>query len=138
MKSFYLIQRITTVTLAQITMTAVFFGANIVAAQSPPLEDKLRALKQTRLLTSRGSHNPPGRKPKRSLSRALAKSYGARLRGATYPAAGNVRLMARKGTQAHTVVPWFRCETIESSPFTDFSRSCMLVIPSPRPIVAFS
>jgi hypothetical protein len=53
----------------------------------------------------------------------------------SYPAGAPLEV---KGSRAWMVVPRFSCESIESSPPTNFKRSCMLVRPSPVPFIAAS
>ena len=54
----------------------------------------------------------------------------------SYPAARAESLLESQGTRAWMVVPPFGCESIDSVPFTSFSRSSMLISPSPRLVLS--
>ena len=56
----------------------------------------------------------------------------------SYPATRRESLPELRGTRAWIVVPRWGCDSIESVPFSNFSRSSMLIRPSPRPFFAAS
>jgi hypothetical protein len=56
----------------------------------------------------------------------------------SYPAARMESLSELRGTRAWIVVPRMGCDAIENVPFRIFSRSSMLMRPSPRPSFAAS
>src|SRR5690349_18565365 len=65
-------------------------------------------------------------------TRLVASSRRLRDFGSPYPAALMESLPELRGTRAWSVVPRLGCESIERVPFTSFSRSSMLISPSPR------
>src|SRR5271163_477440 len=56
--------------------------------------------------------------------------------GPPYPAGCGRLLSELRGTLAYILVPPWGCESIENSPCTSFSRSRILVRPSPLPCIA--
>jgi hypothetical protein len=58
--------------------------------------------------------------------------------GALYPAARMASVPELRGTRARIVVPRLGCDSTEKVPFRSFSRSSMLMRPSPRPSFAAS